>query len=110
MQRADNLLQPAASHAHVLASQAVSAASSLDVLTARDAAELAQAELARARTVKKLDNADKALALIGQKLDSLQPGEGNLDTLVRVVTALDPPQQAQQTAVAVQVVFRQEGR
>lgn len=106
-----DFLLPVQQAANAAADRAADHAASTNVLAARTEAEVAEALAVAARRQLKGLATDKALRLTVQKLDSLQPGEGNLDTLVRVVTALDPDQQqAAGNVVQVAVVFRQEGR
>ena len=110
MNRSAALLQPASLHTAKLLQQAEQAATTVNVLTAEQtAAELAQ--MAReVRQSKKAQASDLALSAIIHKLSTLKEGEGNLDTLVRVVTGLDPDQQTGSGSVVVQVQVSQEWR
>lgn len=96
-------------HAQYQALRAAEAAATCDVLAASDAADAAEVAAAAARRQVKTRITDLALRKIECRLEGIPDGQGNLDALTRVVAALDPPAQ-QATAVAVQVVFRQEGR
>lgn len=81
-----------------------------DVLTAESVSQAAQAAAEAERAGLKVKASDLALRLIVAKLEGIPQGGGNLEDLLKVVSALDPAGRAGGggSVVAVQVIVSDE--